>query len=255
MNRPRLRRLGPGVCETLIPLALALAAISGDYAQGASPRPDPAPGARGPVVILPSCSYVPGVPASYWITGVDARGNVVCIGPNRRTRATLVTPAGRPVGGEMQRWVDQAHVPTYPGRVVFSTDVARICGAASLGCMLPPTCDLPLPPDFVACPWRGWTPEVVVAPGDRWTLEHELGHVFDYRYLTPALRRHLVPLLGERGHPWFINEDAMDAFANTYAYCAETANLTRDGWPSYGAEATTAADLIATCRLIKRVAP
>lgn len=171
---------------------------------------------------------------------------------NSAQAVTLIAPGGRPVGGVWQRWANEARIPTYPGRIVLVThDIDAACGGPALGCMYPPNCATVLP-DFAACPWRGWTPEVVA--GDRWSFEHELGHVFDYRYLTTALRHRLLPLLGERGHPWFLNEDADDAFANTYAWCAEDYGTSlNDGWPSYGAQLTSAQDLTTTCRLIAKI--
>ncbi len=44
-------------------------------------RPDPAPGARGPTIMLPDCAPMPGVPKGWWVEGWQ-HGQVACVGLN-----------------------------------------------------------------------------------------------------------------------------------------------------------------------------
>ena len=77
---PPLRGLPLALLLSLV-LWIFIIAVAAAIAR-AAPRPDPAPGAHHPAVILPLCPYLAGVPSSSWVTGTDAAGDVVCVGPN-----------------------------------------------------------------------------------------------------------------------------------------------------------------------------
>lgn len=62
----------------------------------------------------------------------------------------------------------------------------------------------------------------VAETGDRETLQHELGHDFDERYLTDDDRRWLARKVGLHRHPWRRapgQESSSERFADVYAAC------------------------------------
>jgi hypothetical protein len=70
---------------------------------------------------------------------------------------------GAPIGGQWQAWADDAHIPTYTGKVILKVDP---CGC------------------FFGV-WAPWSPTIYVdsygtSPADS-TLYHELGHTFDWQ--------------------------------------------------------------------------
>lgn len=127
----------------------------------------------------------------------------------------LVTPAGAPMGGQWQRWANEMRVPTVRRLTldVSATDAAEFCGAPG------------------ACSARG---ETIVAPGvNRDSFYYELGHQFDWRYLTGADHRFLAREWGDPGAAWEDSpgsvahhaEDGLEAvFPRIYADCAEGVN-------------------------------
>src|SRR5437879_1699248 len=92
---------------------------------------------------------------------------------------TLVTPSGEPVGGKWQRWADQARVPTYRGPVIFTADTSTFCGANIPGCSTP-------------APWDNYSHPYELAAIDRDSLYFELGHIFDWAYLSWPSRQRLA---------------------------------------------------------------
>ncbi|MGN6870298.1 MAG: hypothetical protein ACTHMY_18060 [Solirubrobacteraceae bacterium] len=97
---------------------------------------------------------------------------------------TLVSPGGAPVGGQWQQWVDEMRVPTIAGTLEFVPDNSACDGFP--GCSVPATTECE-----PVCPVGGpYAPAITnVAPRDRGALYFELGHQFDWRYLTAADRR------------------------------------------------------------------
>jgi hypothetical protein len=169
--------------------------------------------------------------------------------------ALLVTPQDRPIGGQWQRWTNESRMPTYRGVVQLVPASVAFCGDDVLGCAEAGHCPLGL----VDCAANGAVPVIAVGRRDEhWTLLHELGHEFDWAYLTGRERERLLVLMGDAGQPWR-EGGAQDDFANLYATCAE--GYGRRGWP-YNTEtgdgwpvAPTLADLNATCALIVRLGP
>ena len=115
---------------------------------------------------------------------------------------TLVTTTGAPLGGHLQAIVDGSRVPTAPGIVVV--DLAPCPGSAYEACWDPAGLHVPI--------GRG----VDV----RWTLMHELGHVFDDRVLTGVDRAAFKRVIRYSGAWTTGAEPAGERFAEAYAGCA-----------------------------------
>jgi hypothetical protein len=153
------------------------------------------------------------------------------------TRAvTLVTTTGAPLGGHLQAIVDGSRVPTAPGTVVV--DLAPCPGSA-----------------YEAC-WDAAGLHVPIARGVdvRWTLMHELGHVFDDRVLIGADRAAFKRVIRYPG-AWMTGaEPAGERFAEAYAGCAIYSRAPYgglDGEYGYTAGPQTFAR---ACALIRRAA-
>lgn len=168
---------------------------------------------------------------------------------------TLVNPDGTPVGGQWQKWVAEMRVPTISGPLAFSTD-ATICGGAMLG------------------RWRAFTSGRRLHRHcgrsgqslSRDTLYFELGHQFDWHYLTPGGRSYLAHQWHTAGHSWWdsspYGENGLEAiFASEYAGCAEGMNDNNSsfslfeppgfvGWVPHGSTSSH----FSTCRYIDRIA-
>ena len=146
---------------------------------------------------------------------------------------TLVTPNGQPIGGQWQRWADEAKTPTVAQDVILSIDPSpNPCGTAA-ACSWGPTSikgsfaveQKPslAQPDEIAVTQTG------IASNDRDALYWELGHVFDWTYLTSAERRYIAHTIGDADWHWWDTlaglrhdgEDGLEAdFARIYADCA-----------------------------------
>jgi hypothetical protein len=142
----------------------------------------------------------------------------------------LVTLEGQPVGGRWQQWVDESEAPTVLGPLTFSTDVssagcippppatgATIGTGTATGCSHPKTAAMPA------------ITAVTPGTGARGALYFELGHQFDWRYLTSHDRQFLARLWGAPHSRWFDSahalalggEDGLEAdFALVYEDCA-----------------------------------
>jgi hypothetical protein len=149
---------------------------------------------------------------------------------------TLVAPGGAALGGRLQALVDASKVPTAPGAVVV--DLRPCPGSAYEGC---------------------WEPGVLHVPTARgvdvrWTLMHELGHVFDDRVLTRAERAAFKRVIRYSG-AWATGaEPAGERFAEAYAGCAIYARAPYGGLDAdygYSAGPETFARV---CALIRRAA-
>lgn len=176
----------------------------------------------------------------------------------------LVRPSGAPVGGQWQRWANESYAPGYRGTVTLDLSAHAdnfYCGGA-IGCSVN----------------EGLTtsnPEIFDFPnGDRWTrrysLLYELGHVFDYRYLTDGDRRAIMRLWHIEAHAgkpvldrWWQGEANLtpsskvpgEWFSDGYVICAEY----RDWTKAAAATTSTApgyplARQRALCRMIRRFA-
>ena len=166
--------------------------------------------------------------------------------------AVLVAPDGQPVGGRWQQWIDQSRIPTVIGDITLFKPQS-FCGytgpALGMGCSL------------FAAPYRE------IAASDRDSLYWELGHQFDWLYLTRTDRRYLAREWGRPYAHWWDTqraladggEDGLEAeFAAVYRDCA---------WGVNDKGATVASDAagsnyrppqivprINTCAFIRRVA-
>jgi hypothetical protein len=115
---------------------------------------------------------------------------------------TLVTPAGAPLGGRLQAVVDSSRMPTAPGAV--AVDLHPCPGSQYDSC------------------WDATVLHLPTARGVdlRWTLMHELGHVFDDRVLTAADRAAFKRVIRYSGAWTTGDEPAGERFAEAYAGCA-----------------------------------
>ena len=129
---------------------------------------------------------------------------------------TLVHPDGTLVGGKWQRWANQALVPTVRGPLIFEPTAEFGCGGAD------------------ACSMRSPGPgePATTAASDQPGLYFELGHQFDWTYLTNADRGRFARMWGRPHHPWVDSvasvmsgsEDGLEGdFAAVYEECAWSA--------------------------------
>jgi len=132
-----------------------------------------------------------------------------------RSGVELMNPDGAPVGGQWQAWANASQVPTIAGPLTFVSDpqaVWAFCEQVVAGCSSSP--------DFYpGDPWE-------VAATTRWSLYAELGHEFDWRYLTDANRQQLEELWHVWPAAWWdtdtvATENGVQGdFAAAYADCA-----------------------------------
>jgi hypothetical protein len=149
---------------------------------------------------------------------------------------TLVTPDGAALGGHLQAVADGSRVPTAPGTVVV--DLSPCPGTAYQGC---------------------WTPEGLHIPTARgvdvrWTLMHELGHVFDERILRGADRAAFKRVIRYSG-AWATGaEPAGERFAEAYAGCAIYAGAPYGGLDAEYGYSAGPETFARVCALIRRAA-
>lgn len=131
---------------------------------------------------------------------------------------TLVTPDGQPVAGPWQGWVNRYQALTISGPLLFESTEQLGCGPGAISCAVGP-------------PWYGSTYGIAVAPGPfaRRALAEELGHQFDWRYLTAADRRMFARAWAHPKTPWLDSDEALavgvedgleGVFIQVYAECA-----------------------------------
>jgi hypothetical protein len=115
---------------------------------------------------------------------------------------TLVGADGAPLRGRIQAIVAASKVPTAPGTVVV--DLHACPGTEYDGC------------------WDTTILHLPTARGVdlRWTLLHELGHVFDDRVLTAADRAAFKRVIRYSGAWSTGDQPAGERFAEAYAGCA-----------------------------------
>jgi hypothetical protein len=172
---------------------------------------------------------------------------------------TLVDAQGQPIGGQWQHWANEAHVPTLSGELTL------ILGSADPGC--PVACstapgNIERLPDgsffsSATLPTETW---VVPHLATEWNLDWELGHQFDWRYLTDA-QRAMFADLWHLDLPWWDSqtaaqngrEDGLEAvFAQDYADCATGAFDVINSWIPQP-RLTAMAQLASTCTLIDQI--
>ena len=164
---------------------------------------------------------------------------------------TLVTPSGQPIGGQLQAWANESHTPTI-SRSLPVVSQGTFCPEAT-GCSLGD-------PRFTA--------SFAIAVTDRDSLYFELGHQFDWQYLTVRDRRSLARFWSVPHARWWDSleslqqgtEDGLEAdFAAAYDDCA---------WGDYEIAGIAAQSPVAalqppviypktdsgTCKFIRRVA-
>lgn len=189
--------------------------------------------------------------------------------PAPASAVQLVGARGQPVGGQWQRWADQAQVPTFNGPLRFTLS-ETLCNAGLP--ILVPGCSAG-PPRYGPTYFLSIDPRCVgVACRD--TLYSELGHLFDWRYLTNADRMILARMWRHARWPWWDTQIALSAgvggsasengleadFTWAYQACAEgetgplsVAPLTAAGIPASATPpALNLGSLAPTCRVIAR---
>jgi hypothetical protein len=111
--------------------------------------------------------------------------------------------------------------PTITGPLIFTTP-DQLCAPGVAGCSQ----------GEIFYPVPGYAQDATeIAASDRWSLYFELGHQFDYRYLTDADHAYLAWFWRVSGAAWADSaaslshgqEDGLEAqFAYAYAVCAQT---------------------------------
>jgi hypothetical protein len=138
---------------------------------------------------------------------------------------TLIAPQGQPIGGQWQQWVDEAQMPTLSGTLLVDNDPAPCMGGAA--CSSSPNMALQQPDGsliYADGPAETWAAPNVA----EWSFDFELGHQFDWAYLTDADRAEFAQLWGSTLHWWDTlagtqqsMEDGLEAeYADIYATCA-----------------------------------
>jgi hypothetical protein len=152
----------------------------------------------------------------------------------------LVGRDGRPLRGEMHRWVHQSRAPLPSGRV----KIVRI--------------RCPARPKFVACVYSRRPSRIYMRPrvrNPRWVLYHELGHVFDFRVMNQRERRAFRKIMRLRGRRWYVGDDPpAELFAEGYANCAAYGPAGRPRRKSVYGYRPSAAQHRAVCRLLASAA-
>lgn len=105
------------------------------------------------------------------------------LAPASAQAVTLVNPDGTPVGGKWQQWVDEMKIPTIAGSLTFVVSSDPCLGAP--GCSMGPFPGGSSQTDT----WIDNTANDSLA---QYTLYFELGHQFDWGYLTPWQRTYLL---------------------------------------------------------------
>lgn len=157
----------------------------------------------------------------------------------------LITPHGKPVNGRWQRWANEAKIPTVRGIVVFENPTAMGCAQAG------------------GCSVQGfWAVDPELSAASRDSLYFELGHQFDWRYLTNRMRHRFAVLWHHPHASWYSSarasehgtEDGLGAdFAQMYAECAWGYPALATQWVSHPAPPRIAGiNARPTCNLIRR---
>jgi hypothetical protein len=147
--------------------------------------------------------------------------------------------------------------------------VAQSASARPATVPLPPV----PPPVFVAqCPFDAHAGGCYVSPDmdpslpdgaiyitppndDRFSLNHEEGHAFDWQVMTHAARKHFEAIMHLRG-PWWPSHGTAPAelFADEYSECRLRRNPEHGAWTTSYGPTPTARQHFRVCALIRRVA-
>ena len=138
----------------------------------------------------------------------------------------LVNPNGTPIGGQWQQWADVAKVPTLAGSLTIVSNAALGCTASSCS-ESPNLFEVESDGSLASSPLpvlTGFAPTV-----SQWDFYYELGHQFDWAYLSADDRTAFLDAWGISQAQWWDTaaglasgyEDGAEAvFAGTYAACA-----------------------------------
>ena len=143
------------------------------------------------------------------------------------TAVTLVDPGGNPIGGQFQAYADAARVPTLAGTLIFGGTNA----ACPVACSTGPGSDAINPDGSLFVQTAAFGPAITwAAPtASAYQFDWELGHQFDWAYLTDADRQQLAVLWRSPTAQWWDSvkvlaaggEDGLErVFAADYASCA-----------------------------------
>lgn len=173
----------------------------------------------------------------------------------------LVTPAGAVLGGQLQQWTDQSRVATGDYQLVI--DPALDCGGAPACSTGPGGADPAGTPFATNVLMTGAFIPVV----ERDALYFELGHQFDWHFLTNADRLYLARSWKLTHWHWWDTptglslgeEDGLEGmFAAIFSDCAEGQNDHGEEIGIFGVDGgpptPTAHPTIDTCAYIDRVA-
>jgi hypothetical protein len=149
-----------------------------------------------------------------------------------------VGASGKPVRGEVHRWLRQSRMP-------FARGPIQIVRARCPG-----------EPGFSGCVYSTHSLRVYLRPNlrnARSVLYHELGHVYDLRILHARERQAFRRIMGIAGKEWFhARVPPAELFADGYGICA----LHGERWSAKLSTAyhyrPTRAQHRAVCRLIRR---
>jgi hypothetical protein len=132
-----------------------------------------------------------------------------------------VDELGRPIQGQIHKWMHRAKVPLVHGRIVIRRTLCPM-GRVFAGCVFP------------AQPRVLYMRPALHEP--RRILYHELGHTFDLLVLNQRERRRFKRIAGIRRHGWFRGGlPPAEWFADGYASCAVRLRLRRSVRPTpYG---------------------
>ncbi len=166
---------------------------------------------------------------------------------------TLVTPTGTPVGGQWQQWADEAHAPALSGDlIVVVNDAVSMCAGADYGCSISPNDQLNY--QGSAMTFVDSYPDGTGTNQDQFC--EELGHQFDWAYLTAA-EREAFAAVWSSDLPWWDSasslargqEDGLEfEFALNYADCAIDQN-----WQISWVPQISTTQLDKTCALVSQI--
>jgi hypothetical protein len=131
---------------------------------------------------------------------------------NGQQTTLLLNPAGQPVGGVWQQWMNDSYMPTYNGSMVLDLE-AKYGGApcstdnySALGCSYSPafTATAPtetaMPETALDGQWLSlWEPLRIPADRlyDRFVLMYEQAHILDFRMLSDSQRTRILQIWGK----------------------------------------------------------
>jgi len=151
--------------------------------------------------------------------------------PAASRAVTLVNTSGQPIGGYLQRWANQAQVPTISSTLqIVIMPQGGSDGCAALACSSSPRMYVWSSNGVLYAPYGpDPAPITYLSPfANSWDLWWELGHQFDWALLTDTQRASFAALWHSTVSWWDsygalvkVSEDGLEAqFAGDYADCA-----------------------------------